>query len=186
MPAHRSLASQLNGLGGLPKASPIYAYHWAASANAALAYMNKNMFPNASNESKAAIDALETKLQEQYSKEVDASILNRSIAFGRAVATKIFEWSETDGYKHANDPYSCPCNGGQYWTPPNPMPVHTLPYWGNVRPLVVGSGDGAQPEAPNYAALPEMTVEVINAKPLPEDGGEIFQAPVHLVTTSAF
>jgi hypothetical protein len=169
MPAHRSLAFQLNGLGQLPKASPVYPYHWAASANAALAYMNKNMFPNTSDENKAAIDALEARLHEQYSKEVDSPTLVRSVAFGKAIATKILEWSETDGYKHVNDPYTPPCIGEQYWTPPNPMPVHTLPYWGNVRPLVVGSGDGAQPEAPNYAQLPEMTMEVINAKPLPSD-----------------
>ena len=44
MPAYQSIASQLNGLNGLPKTQPGVAYHWAASANAALAFINKKMF----------------------------------------------------------------------------------------------------------------------------------------------
>ena len=165
MPAYQSIASQLNGLNGLPKTTPGYAYHWAASANAALAFINKKMFPNASAADKDTIDALESSLQSQYSNESNADIINRSVDFGRAVAQKIFDWSETDGYQHLNDPYSPPHSGGQYWTPPAPLPVHALPYFGNLRPIVTGSGNGAHPDPPDYAELPAMTLEVINAKP---------------------
>ena len=165
MPAYQSIASQLNGLTGLPVTTPGFAYHWAASANAALAFVNKKMFPNASAEDKAAIDALEAALQSQYSNESGAEIINRSVDFGRAIAQKIYDWSETDGYKHLNDPYAPPHSGGQYWTPPAPLPVHALPYMGNLRPIVAGSGNGAHPNPPNYAALPSMTLDVINAKP---------------------
>ena len=91
MPAYQSIASQLNGLGVLPKTTPGLAYHWAASANAALAFINKKMFPNASADDKAAIDALEAALQSQYSSEVNVDIINRSVDFGRAVAQKIFD-----------------------------------------------------------------------------------------------
>jgi hypothetical protein len=165
MPAYQSIASQLNGLSGLPKTTPGYAYHWAATANAALAYLNKKMFPNASVNDKAAIDALEATLQSQYSNESNAEVINRSIEFGRGIAEKIFNWSETDGYQHVNDAYTPPQMGGQYWTPPAPLPVHSLPYLGKLRPIVIGSGDGAHPNPPNYASLPQMTTEVINAKP---------------------
>ena len=165
MPAYQSIASQLNGLTGLQVTTPGLAYHWAASANAALAFINKKMFPNASAGDKAAIDALETALQSQYTSESDADIINRSVDFGRAIAQKIFDWSETDGYQHLNDPYSPPHTGGQYWTPPAPLPVHALPFMGNLRPIVAGSGNGAHPNPPTYAALPSMTLEVINAKP---------------------
>ena len=165
MPAYQSIASQLNGLNGLPTTTPGLAYHWAASANAALAYINKKMFPNASAEDQATIDALEASLKSQYSNESNADIINRSVDFGRAVAQKIFDWSETDGHQHLYDPYTPPHTGGQYWTPPVPLPVHVVPYMGNLRPIVVGSGDGAHPGPPNYAALPAMTLEVINAKP---------------------
>ncbi|HEX6849241.1 MAG TPA: hypothetical protein VF144_19785, partial [Chitinophagaceae bacterium] len=165
MPAYQSIASQLNGLSGLPKTTPGYAYHWAATANAALAYMNKKMFPAASAADKAAIDALEATLQLQYINEANADVINRSVEFGRGIAEKIFNWSETDGYQHVNDAYTPPQSGGQYWTPPAPLPVHALPYLGNLRRIVSGSGNGAQVPPPNYAALPAMTTEVINAKP---------------------
>ena len=165
MPAYQSIASQLNGLNGLPVTTPGLAYHWAASANAALAFINKKMFPNASAEDKAAMNALEVALHSQYINESDADIIDRSVDFGRAVAQKIVDWAETDGYQHLNDPYSPPHSGGQYWTPPAPLPVHALPYLGNLRPIVPGSENGAHPDPPNYAALPAMTLEVINAKP---------------------
>ena len=165
MPAYQSIASQLNGLNGLPVTSPGLAYHWAASANAALAFINKKMFPNASADDKAAIDALEAALQSQYTNESGADIIDRSIDFGRTVAQKIIDWAETDGYQHLNDPYSPPHAGGQYWTPPVPLVIHALPYMGNLRTIVPGSGNGAHPDPPNYAALPAMTLEVINAKP---------------------
>jgi hypothetical protein len=165
MPAYQSIASQLNGLGGLPSTLPGYAYHWAASANAALAFINKKFFPNASAANIAAMDSLEAALNAQYNNEAGAAVINRSIVFGKAVAQKIFEWSETDGYQHINDPYNPPSSGGQYWTPPSPLPVHSLPYFGNLRRMVAGSGDGAAISAPDYAALPAMTIEVINAKP---------------------
>jgi hypothetical protein len=165
MPAYQSIASQLNGLSGLPKTAPGYAYHWAATANAALAYMNKRMFPNASADDKAAIDALEAALKSQYLGESNPETIDRSVEFGRAVAQRVFDWSETDNYQHLNDPYTPPQSGGQYWTPPAPLPVHALPYLGTLRPIVSGSGNGAQVPPPNYAALPAMTMEVINSKP---------------------
>ena len=165
MPAYQSIASQLNGLSGLPQTAPGHAYHWAASANAALALINKKFFPAASAANITSMDSLEAALNLQYNREADAETINRSVAFGKAVAQKIFEWSETDGYQHINDPYNPPLSGGQYWTPPSPLPVHTLPYFGNLRRMVVGSGDGAVISAPDYASLASMTIEVINAKP---------------------
>lgn len=169
MPAYQSIAPQLNGLSGLPKAKPGAGYHWAASANAALAYMNKKLFPAASAENKAAMDQLEATLLAQYSSETDAAIIERSVAFGKAVAEAVFNWSETDGHQNINNPYTPPVDkvGGVYWTPPNPLPVHSLPYIGNLRRIVANSGDGASLPAPPYNELEAMTLEVINAKPAP-------------------
>ncbi|HLO81400.1 MAG TPA: vanadium-dependent haloperoxidase [Chitinophagaceae bacterium] len=168
MPAYRSIASQLNGLTGLPETKPGYAYHWAASANAALAYMNRQMFPSATAENKALMDKLEADLLTKYTSEADAATIERSVAFGRSVAETVFAWSETDGYKDVNKPYTPPVGfvGGQYWTPPsNPLPVHTLPYMGNLRRLVPESGEGAALAGPDYSQLPAMTLDVIQSKP---------------------
>lgn len=167
MPAYQSIASQLNGLGGLPKTQPGVAYHWAASANAALAFINKKMFPNASAENKAAMDALENELLNQYSNEASAEVIERSVAFGKAVAEAVYNWSETDGYQNLYKTYTPPADktGGIYWTPPNPLPVHTVPYLGTLRRLVPNSGDGAGAPAPDYDGLKDMTIDVINSKP---------------------
>jgi hypothetical protein len=148
MPSYQSLSGHLSGLSGLPQTEPGFAYHWPGSANAALAFINKQMFPTTSAENKAAIDSLEAALNLQYQNEVDQSTLDRSIAFGKAVAQKIFDWSETDGYLHASDPYTAPTGPGLWEpTPPAFGPAST-PYWGNLRLMVPGSGDNAQPGAP--------------------------------------
>ena len=58
------------------------------------------------------MDSLEAALNLQYQHEVDQPTLDRSIAFGKAVAQKIFEWAETDGYLHASDAYTPPIGAG--------------------------------------------------------------------------
>jgi hypothetical protein len=167
MPSYQSIASQLNGLTGVPKTVPNVDYHWPASANAALAAINRAMFPNATDPNKALINMLETDLQNSYANDVDAATLERSVTFGKAIADAVLQWAEMDGYKLVNDAYVSPADstGGIYWTAPSPMPVHSLPYFGNIRPLVSGSGNGADPGPPDYDKLAEMTTEVINAKP---------------------
>src|SRR5438045_2806492 len=78
MPAYKSLASQLSGLSGLPETEPGFAYHWPSSANAALAYINKQMFPTTSAANKTAIDSLEAALNAQYQAETSVETINRS------------------------------------------------------------------------------------------------------------
>lgn len=155
MPAYQSLQGQLTELTGLPRTGPGFAYHWPSSANAAMAYMNRHMFPTTSLVNKASIDSLENALNVEYSATQDAEIISRSIAFGREVARKIFEWAETDGYLHVNDAYTVP-EGPGLWVPPSiPVPVTSTPYWGNVRAMVPGSGDHTQPGAPtSYSTNP--------------------------------
>lgn len=157
MPAYQSLASQLNGgLTGMPQTLPGYAYHWSASANAALAHITRKMFPNASDANKAAIDALENALQQQYSNVISAEVITRSADFGKAVAKKISDWADTDGYKEAftadqNVKFTYPSSvtpGPHLWVAPAAWNIQTAPYWGTLRRMVPGSGNGAQPAAP--------------------------------------
>ena len=155
MPAYQSVAPQLNGLSGLPQTQHGFAYHWPSSANAALAFMNKHMFPTASAVNKAAIDSLENVLNLQYQGEANAETISRSIAFGRAVAQKVFDWSETDGYLHASDLYTPPPGPGLWVPTPPAFAGAATPYFGNVRTIVPGSGDNSQPNAPySYSTDP--------------------------------
>jgi hypothetical protein len=148
MPSYQSLAGQLTDLSGMPQTEPGLAYHWAGAANAALASINKQMFPTTSDANKAAIDSLEAALNQQYQNEVDQPTLDRSIAFGKAVAQKIFEWAQADGYQHVSDPYIPPTGAGLWEPTPPAFAAASTPYWGNLRVMVPGSGDNAQPGAP--------------------------------------
>ena len=59
MPAYQSLTGQLTDFPEMPATESGKAYHWAASANAALAEMNRKLFPRASAANKSLIDNLE-------------------------------------------------------------------------------------------------------------------------------
>src|SRR6188768_3121339 len=56
MPAYQTLTGQLNGFPEMPTPEPHKAYHWAASANAILAEMNRRLFPGASPANAAQIE----------------------------------------------------------------------------------------------------------------------------------
>ncbi|MBF9220802.1 hypothetical protein [Hymenobacter ruricola] len=110
-----SLAGQLNGLNGLPVADKTLAYNWALSANAALATINRGIFPNASAANKATIDSLETANVAAYQNGADAASQARSIDFGKKVGAAVLEWSRTDGYDNATA-YTPPTGPG-LWVP---------------------------------------------------------------------
>jgi hypothetical protein len=67
--------------------------------------MNRKLFPTTSATNKANIDNLENELKAIYAGEVDALTLDRSIAFGKEVATRVFAWAAVDGSANVNPPY---------------------------------------------------------------------------------
>ena len=72
MPAYQSLGVQLNQLPAMPQTQSGKSYHWAASANAALAAINRSLFPGTSQANKDSINNLEMVLQNKYAQETDA------------------------------------------------------------------------------------------------------------------
>jgi hypothetical protein len=150
MPAHRSLGGQLNQFPAMPSTQPGMAYHWAASANAALAAINRSLFTGTAPANKVMMEQLENELQQQYATEVDAQTLQRSIEFGRAVAAAVFNWSQGDGTASMPSPstYVIPVGAGLWEkTPPNfAGPVNA--FHSMRRLMVIGSSDGAKPPAP--------------------------------------
>ena len=55
-----------NGLSGLPQAEEHRRYFWPASVNAGLAAINKSLFPTANTADLAAIDSLETAINNSF------------------------------------------------------------------------------------------------------------------------
>ncbi len=161
MPAYQTLTNQLNGFPDMPLAEPGKAYHWAASANAALAEMNRRLFPTTSGPNTANITTLETTLKAIYAKEVDAATLDRSIDFGKEVATRVFTWAAADGSANVNPPYvpSPGFVGPAFWvqsvgpgttlntTPPN-NPQAANPYASQRRLITPDVTNGTALEPP--------------------------------------
>ena len=158
MPAYQTLTNQLNGFPEMPSAEPGKPYHWAASANAALAEINRKLFPATSAANKTNIDDLENTLKATYADEADAGTLQRSIAFGKEVATRVFAWAAVDGSANVNPPYAPPVQpvGPGFWisTPPN-FPAAANPYASQRRLIVPDVADGTALEPPPpYSADP--------------------------------
>lgn len=141
-----------NGLTGLPNATHWNNYYLPANVNAALASINRSMFPNASATDKAAIDSLETALKQEFLTNVSSTKINLSENFGKAVATAVFNWAETDGYKNASAPYTLPTGTGIWKPTPPANAAPSTPYWGNNRTVITGSiSNIAVPGLPPYS-----------------------------------
>ncbi|MGY3087503.1 hypothetical protein ACVWYF_000529 [Hymenobacter sp. UYAg731] len=154
MAGYRSLAGQLNGLSGLPTADLTQAYNWALSANAALAAINRSLFANASPANLATLDSLEAANVAAFQGSLGAEASRRSVDFGKQVAAAVFAWANTDGYNNTT-PYTPPTGPG-LWVPTAPQfSPAVFPNWGANRPLVAGSGEGADPGPPlAYSTVP--------------------------------
>jgi hypothetical protein len=171
MPAYQSLYGQLTEFPQMPSTEPGKAYHWAASANAALAEINRRLFPTTAEANKTAMNNLENTLQTSYAADVDAATLQRSVAFGKEVATRVANWAATDGSANVNPPYVFPVGTGLppvgtgLWVPTSPTPP-VNPFAYQRRLLVPGSADGtaltplppfsSNPASPFYAMVKEV------------------------------
>jgi hypothetical protein len=147
MPSYQTLAGQLNGLPEMPSTEPGKAYHWAASANAALAEISRRLFPSTATANKTDIDNLEASFQAAYANEADAATLERSKAFGKEVATRVANWAATDGSANINPPYALPVKFGN-WVLTNPAAPAANPYAFQRRLMVPGSNEGTTLKPP--------------------------------------
>ncbi|HEX2605911.1 MAG TPA: vanadium-dependent haloperoxidase [Flavisolibacter sp.] len=168
MPSYRSLGGQLAAFPQMPATEPGKAYHWAASANAALAAISRSLFPGASPENKDSMNVLEAELQAQYAKEVDTATLQRSIRFGQTIAQAVWAWAQGDGTAViASQPaYTIPVGTGLWTKEYTPAPAAN-PYHALRRQMVAGSREGAaapvlpipfstDPASPFYAMAKEV------------------------------
>jgi hypothetical protein len=148
LPFYANQYRKWNGLSGLPIPDQSIQYYYPASINAAMASINKAFFPNANASDKGAIDSLETALNESFVTAQPSSVLTKSAEFGKAVAVAIFNWSESDGYKYASNPYTPPTGPG-LWLPTAPAyGAASTPYWGNNRTVISGSTSNTLPATP--------------------------------------
>jgi PAP2 superfamily len=160
MPSYKSLGGQLNGLPQMPATEPGKAYHWAACANAALASISRSVFSGASPANKDSMNILEAQLQAQYATEVDSVTLQRSIKFGRDVATAVWTWAQGDGTATiAQQPAYVIPTGTGIWTKEYTPAAAANPYHALRRQMVNGSRDGASAPALPFAFSTDVKSE---------------------------
>lgn len=148
---HRSLSGQLNGL-SLPLPDAGKSYHWILSLNAAQQTLLKLLYPVPANSHRfihERIDSLATAIHTTNAKSTDPEIVSRSVQFGDAIASAIYQWSLTDGgdqgYSRNFDPGFAFPEGPSYWIAPvkgqfdSPFPLH--PHWGKNRTFVKANED---------------------------------------------
>ncbi|MBT8198957.1 MAG: vanadium-dependent haloperoxidase, partial [Acidimicrobiia bacterium] len=139
MPPYRSLGLQLNDLPKLPSRSQNLRYDWPTAANAAMAALPPALFSGRVN-SLAQLADLESEIHIERSSAVeDVSVIDRSVAHGRAVGKVIVEWIASDGWAGIQSlPPYVPLVGDGLWerTPPN-FGAALEPYWERVRPFAL-------------------------------------------------
>ena len=150
-----SLAGQLNGFSesSLPVPSPSLIYNWSIASNAAIAEEMRRMFEKKITIANShSIDSAETANLAILSTNVNQEVVNRSIKFGKDIATAIYQLSVSDGGHEAYlDPFQLP-----YTMPPDPScwvptsaTLHPVsPYWGNNRPFIFENVSNTQQAVP--------------------------------------
>lgn len=152
MPAHRSLAGQLNGWQGAPGFELGKAYDWSLVVNSALAVVANKMLAKDANAS-SEVQALKQQLLAQLASETPPQIVQRSTLAGASVADEILRWAAADQYDAL---YNCPFNppqGPGLWTPTPPAFAPALqPCWGQLRPFALTDSQPCPaPSPPAYS-----------------------------------
>jgi hypothetical protein len=131
-----SLSTQLYQMPAMPARENNNGYNWKVSANAAMASMVRSFYSGLTNANKASIDSLENAYNQNVNPGPGSETFQRSQAFGRAIATAIYNWFKTDQINTSNVGYVWPVFPGS-WVPTPPAfgnPVN--PYFGAGRPFL--------------------------------------------------
>lgn len=181
MPNNNSLAKHFTAL-SLPAVETGKEYSWPLAANAAYATSYKLFYPHVNLSYFDKMNVLEKAITTEFSAKVSSEVSTRSIAFGKAVAEAVYEWSKTDAAGHdafknprpsTYTPPTTGAKGEKLWQPTYPDYTPALfPYWGKVRTFALKESEKtAKPpiawsEDPNskfYTQAKEVKLWVDNA-----------------------
>ncbi len=131
-----SLSSRLYQMPPMPQPEMHREYLWGASANAALASMFKQFLVGLTDADKARIDSLENAYNNRFRLSTSDAVLSRSQAFGRTIATAIYNWSTTDKFNLSSQGYTLPQFPGA-WVPTPPAFASPVgPFLKDSRPFL--------------------------------------------------
>jgi hypothetical protein len=149
-----SLSTKLYQMPAMPAKENSSDYHWGVSANAALASMVRSFYTGLTAANMASIDSLENAYNRKFTAE-SGSGFTRSQAFGRSIATAIYNWSLTDNFNPSNAGYVPPVFPGS-WVPTLPAFANgIMPYLSAARPLMAANMSKVAPAFPApYSEVP--------------------------------
>jgi hypothetical protein len=144
-----SLSTKLYQMPAMPAKENNKKYNWQASANAALAKMVRSYFTGLTPANLASIDSLENAYNDKLKPKAGTEKFNRSQAFGRSIATAIYNWSLTDNINPGNTGYVPPVFPGA-WVPTPPAFVNPPinPFYGTARPFLASNLTNVAPPFP--------------------------------------
>lgn len=143
-----SLSPLLYQMPSMPEPETHGSYLWGASANAALASMVRQFLVGLTDANKASIDSLENAYNNRFKLYTSDAVITRSQAYGRSVATAIYDWSTTDNFNLSSTGYVLPVFPGS-WVPTPPAFANPLgPFLKDSRPFLQSSLTAAIPPLP--------------------------------------
>ena len=158
----RSLAGQLQGLTPPPPREAGRAYDEAVVLQAALADVVQGLFSNTGPTGQRSMKAVAKALDAVTAAGLDRETLDRSRAYGQALARQILAWSGADGgavVENMGFPmtYALIAEPG-HWVPTNNIvqqQAPLLPGWGNNRPFAMPDAASCDlPPPPAYSEDP--------------------------------
>jgi hypothetical protein len=145
-----SLSTKLYQMPEMPARENNNGYNWQVSANAAMASMVRSFYTGLTPANNASIDSLENAYNQKLSLEEESTSFDRSQAFGRAIATAIYNWYKTDNLNATNNGYVLPPPVPGAWvpTPPAFVPLPVNPFIGTARTYLASNLSGIAPAFP--------------------------------------
>ena len=134
----------------MPQTENNQGYSWEASANAALASMVRLFFTGLTPANMASIDSLEAAYNEKLRPAEGSAVFERSQAYGKSIATAMYNWSLTDDFNITNIGYTLPTAFPGSWqpTPPAYLPLPINPFFKDATPFLVEDITAISPKFP--------------------------------------
>lgn len=143
-----SLSSRLYQMPAMPAKENNMGYSWSVAANAAMASLVRSLYPGLTQANLASIDSLENAYNQKLSPAQGSTSFERSQAYGRAIATAVYNWSKTDNFNVGNTGYVYKTGIG-FWEPTPPAFAKGVnPFLGNARPFLSIHATGVSPAPP--------------------------------------
>lgn len=143
-----SLSSVLYQMPQMPQIEENKDYLWSASANAALASMFRQFLTGLTDANRFSIDSMENANNERFRLKTPEDVFTRSQAFGRSIATAIYNWSTSDNFTLSSAGYTLPSFPGAWVLTPPAFASPVGAYLQNSRPFLAYSLTATAPPLP--------------------------------------